>query len=91
MQRKGKLVRTAAIRRDCIETCQAELVSLASMVEECAIRTRQAMRRSPLVGDVLSPAAERLEQMSQSVAMIQDEISAYWREQQCTRWTPPAK
>lgn len=87
----GQLIRTAAMRRDHIETCQAELISLASMVDECAIRTRQAMRRSPLVGDVLSPAVERLEQMSQSVAMIQDEISEYWREQQCTRWQPPVK
>ena len=85
------LIRTAAAKRDRIETCQAELVSLDSMVDECAIRTRQAMRRSPLVGDVLSPAVERLEQMSASVSMIRAEISEYWREQQCIRWQPPSE
>lgn len=87
----GQLKRMAAIRRDHIETCQAELVTLVDMVNECSIRTRQAMRRSPLVGDVLSPAVERLEEIRQSVALIQSEISEYWREQQCTRWSPPVK
>ena len=87
----GQLIRTAAIRRDHIETCQAELVTLVDMVDECSIRTRQAMRRSPLVGDVLSPAAERLDEIRQSVELIRAEISEYWREQQCVRWQPPVE
>lgn len=82
----GRLIVDAATRRDHIETCQAELVCMISVVDELLIRNTQAMRRSPVVADVLSPAVDRLSSLRSSLRLVQREIGTYWAEQQTIHW-----
>jgi len=82
----GRLIVDAATRRDRIETCQAELVCMISVVDELLIRNTQAIRRSPVVADVLSPAVDRLSSLRSSLRLVQREIGTYWAEQQTIQW-----
>ena len=82
----GRLTIAAAISRDQIETCQAELVGMLAVVDELLIRTSQAMRRSPVVSDVLEPAVDRLSSLRSSLRLVQREMNTYWAEQQTIQW-----
>lgn len=72
-------------KRDVIEGIELELIALLLDIDELDQRTRQAMRRTPLVDDVLSPAVDRLVQMRESITQIKDAFDAAWEAEQM-RW-----
>lgn len=82
----GRISANGGQERDHIEAAQATLAGLLIVVDEVGLRCQQAMRRSPLVDDVLLPAVDRLAEMHASLRLAQREIGAAWTEGQSRRW-----
>jgi len=55
-------------------------------IDELILRNRQAMRRTGLVNDVLTPAIERLDQLRKSIHSIQADVQAAWSQGQEKDW-----
>jgi hypothetical protein len=72
--------------RDHIETAQAELIILLRDVDEVILRTRQAIRRTPLVSDVLQPSMDRLAEIKDSLCCVQEHINSAWQDGEKVKW-----
>lgn len=83
----GRLNNNATHKRTRIETAQAELAGMQRDIDEIALRTRQAIRRTSIVQPVLSPALDRLAEIRNSLSIIKYELASYWSEEQSKRWT----
>jgi hypothetical protein len=83
---RGRLSDQARQLRDELETAQAILLTCAVDLDEVTLRIRQAMRRTPLVGDVLRPALKRVERIHQDLELAQSELSKTWKEKQARKW-----
>jgi hypothetical protein len=84
---KGRISSDKARQRDHIETAQAELAGMTLLIDEIILRTRQAMTRTQLVGDVLEPAIGKLVAMRRSVRNATAELTDAWSEGQAERWS----
>ena len=82
----GNLKSEARLLRDELETAQAILLTCAVDLDEVTLRIRQAMRRTPLVGDVLSPALKRLERIHKDLSLMQSTLSKTWTKKQARKW-----
>jgi hypothetical protein len=78
-------------KRDHLETAQITLVSVLFDIDELILRNRQAMRRTGLVTDVLTPAIERLAQLRESIHSIQAEVREAWVQGQENDWKDDKK
>jgi len=65
---------------DLVEDCQALLACACADVDEALLRNRQAIRRTPLVRDVLAPAVERLERVKSDLTRARWELRRVWNE-----------
>lgn len=82
----GRLTDEARRMRDELETAQALLLCCAVDLDEVALRIRQAVRRTPLVGDVLSPALQRIDRIHADLCQAQIELHLTWNEKQAKKW-----
>ena len=82
----GRLTDQARRMRDELETAQAILLGVSVDLDEVALRIRQAMRRTPLVGDVLGPALRRVERIHAGLRQAQCELSKNWNDEQARKW-----
>lgn len=82
----GNLTDEARRMRNELETAQAILLCCAVDLDEVALRIRQAMRRTPLVGDVLSPALRRVERIHADLCQAQVELGKTWDQEQARKW-----
>lgn len=78
----GRPARGTTIRRDAIESIEAEIIALQMDLDELDMRTRQALRRTPVVNDVLGPAVTRLAQMRSSLGYIKTQFDIAWDQEQ---------
>jgi len=62
------------------------LIGLILDVDEVIVRNQQAIRRTGLVDEVLSPAVERLEEMRDNLSLAQRELGIVWKDWQAGRW-----
>lgn len=87
----GQLMKGNVEQRDRVETAMFLLGRSSIELEECILRTQQALRRSSHVGTVLDPALERLETIRKNVAAARRELSDYWVRRQGERWKTDAE
>ena len=78
----GRPRRGSTTSRDAIECIELELIALSIDVDEIDERLRQALRRTPLVLDVLGPALERTVQMRARVRQVKEQVDAAWDHEQ---------
>ena len=83
---QGRLNRKSAKKRDCLEIALFSLGTSIVEIEEVLLRNKQAIRRTPLVEDVLGPAVVRLNTIRDSLRKSQLAIGEIWNEQQAKRW-----
>ena len=74
--------RGSTVKRDAIEGIELELIVLYMDVDELNARILQALRRSPVVRDVLLPALERVIQMQMALDHVKDYMDAAWLDEQ---------
>ena len=74
------------LQRDSLETAQAELIGLLRDLDEVILRNRQAVRRTPLVADVLGPGIERLTEIRESLRRVQENVNTAWSQGQERNW-----
>jgi len=82
----GRLRKNDTSERDNIETAQAALSGMLVHVDECILRSHQAMQRSSLVIDVLEPAIRRLEAIRSELRLAQKSLNAVWLKGQERKW-----
>lgn len=82
----GNIKAQAKIPRDHVELVQVLLMDMLIDIDELILRNQQAMRRSGVVVDVLTPSTERLAELRRSVTAAQGELSALWHDGQAVRW-----
>ena len=82
-----KLPTRLARRRSRIENVQAYLDGMVMDVDEVILRVEQALRRTPLVSDVLDPSLDRLATIRGYVLRARAELSAAWHEGEASQWT----
>lgn len=83
---KGRLTNPSRIRRDDVERVLFELAPILAELDEVELRTRQAMRRTPLVVDVLQPALSSLEHIRERVSISTMAIGKLWMEGSERKW-----
>lgn len=86
MMAPGRIRSADCQARDRIETALAILIGMQSMLDELALRNRQAMRRSPLVSDVLDPSNRRIAKIQTELKALQAELNRIWDIGQSERW-----
>jgi hypothetical protein len=74
------------IKRDEIETAQAELVGLVRDLDEVMLRLQQAMRRTQLVADVLAPAMKRTAEIRKALRRVHEQVNTAWARGQENNW-----
>lgn len=84
--KRGNKPKEMAKKRNHLETAQAEMVGLVRDLDEVILRTRQAMRRTAIVVDVLGPAVERLAEIRKSLRVVHAEINEAWSDGQERNW-----
>lgn len=72
--------------RNQVEDYQAMMLAISMDLDEIRLRINQAMKRSSAVADVLGPAVERLDGISEQVAMMQDGMFVIWHERNAVQW-----
>lgn len=82
----GDLPVGAKRRRDQVEDALASLYRVLVDLDELSLRIDQAIRRASVVSPVLVPAQERLCQVRERLAALQDDLGAYWSAGQAHRW-----
>ena len=84
--KRGHKPKEQASKRDHLETAQAEMVGLLRDLDEVILRNKQAMRRTAIVVDVLTPAVERLVEIRESLRVVHTEINEVWSSGQERNW-----
>ena len=87
MKERGRLTDQARSLRDQLENAQASLLVCAIDLDEVTLRIRQAMRRTSLVSDVLTPALDRLERIHNELKLAQCQLSQKWDQKQKEKWS----
>ena len=82
----GDIKPTLKVKRNHVENGQAELIWIQSNLDEVQLRLRLAIEYSAAVHDVLSPALERVAEVTQSVEAVRREMSSIWVDGQARRW-----
>jgi len=82
----GDLCEGAKARRDPVEDALANIYRAMLDMEEIAMRLEQASRTAAETKPVLQPAAERLSQVMQRLAILHHSLGKYWRDGQAHRW-----
>ncbi len=82
----GRIKANDCQARDRIETALVILIGMQSILDELVLRNRQAMRRSPLVNDVLEPSNRRIAQLQTDLQALQVELNRIWELGQAEKW-----
>ncbi len=69
-----------------VEEALFALSTTIDLQNEVGLRIQQAVRRSPLVGDVLDPAVERLVEANRNVLRAHGLLSWLWSRGQKEGW-----
>ena len=83
---RGRLTKKRAAERDQVDQALYALSNSLIEIDEVILRNRQALRRSPLVGEVLEPAVERLASIRKRVRSAQRSLGDLWADGQTRRW-----
>lgn len=86
MSLAGRLNEKSTKKRDRLEMALFSISTSIVEVEEVILRNKQAMRRTPLVEDVLGPAMKRLDSIRESLRRSQIIIGEIWNEEQKKHW-----
>lgn len=84
--RAGQLTKDNTEQRDRVETAMFVLARALTDLDECILRTQQALKRSSHVASVLGPGLERLQYVRDQVLIARRELSDYWSCRQVQRW-----
>ena len=83
---RGMLNNQGTERRDHIEDVLASLYRILADLDEVSLRINQANRRTPMVQDVLYPAAERMAEIKERIQSAKAILAEYWSAEQQRRW-----
>ena len=86
MSLAGRLNEKSTKKRDRLEMALFSISTSIVEVEEVILRNKQAMRRTPLVEDVLGTAMKRLDSIRESLRRSQIIIGEIWNEEQKKHW-----
>lgn len=82
----GRLSDGARVPRDQVETALMLLANMLVDVDELALRTKNAMRRSAEVTDLLGPAVDRIMALQADLIQAQEALKAFWDDGQRRKW-----
>ncbi len=83
----GRLRNEGTKERDQVEAALAALAGSMLALEEVLLRNEQAMRRTPVVEDVLRPAVERIRAIQKDIREAQREMGEVWSKGQIKKWS----
>jgi hypothetical protein len=83
---KGRLTDEARLHRDQLERIIFELGPILPALDEVILRSKQAVRRTPIVAPVLEPAIFRLEEIRQRINNITLALGEIWTNGSERKW-----
>lgn len=86
MVKQGRLTLESEARRDEVEAALFSLGAAITRLDEAALRGQQAIRRTPLVGEVLAPALEQIGAARREIRTARKVLIDLWSRQQNRRW-----
>lgn len=89
MSGSGRLTIEAGQQRDRIETMLFLLRAALRDLDEVSIRSQQAIKRTPLVTDVLAPGLERLTTIQEYIRRAHELAADQWHDGNNHRWRYP--
>ena len=84
--KKGRLTKQGENHRHKIEDILFTITSMEDQHAEIELRLRQAIQRSPHIGDVLDPALERLLTIQDCTRQAIQVLKKIWQQGQSGRW-----
>lgn len=87
MVTQGRLTLDSEARRDEVEAALFSLGAAITRLDEAALRSQQAMRRTPLVGEVLAPALQQIAAARLEIREARKVLVDLWARQQNQRWS----